>query len=352
MQQIIAFILSFFYLFLTPWNSFAQPNIIPETRKAPVSGPLQEDCFGVWPTEAMILGEAPWWFSESYVRKLYDQKGERSGGPYTDSLLVLYRGKLIYAFYADGYDAQTCFPQYSVTKSVISALIGIAIGEGLIQGLDDRIADYFPEAEISPEQSGKRDITVEHLLTMTSGLVGDPLFSEAGFWDAAGADPNPGKFLLERIPLQYNPGTKFSYDSIAIHLLALLLNRVLEQSVLDYAKEKLFEPLGMDSVRWDAWGSVVWGGSGIFMTAEDMARFGYLYLNYGRWEDRQIIPGDWVARSPSRAKVPGGYGLTFWNKDEFPLYLTNAYEAGGAGGQLISVYPFADTVIVRTGHWD
>ena len=104
----------------------------------------------------------------------------------------------------------------------------------------------------------------------------------------------------------------------------------------------------MTSVIWDtAKDGASYGGFGISMTPRDMARFGYLYLNYGRWEDKQIVPAEWVAQSPPRSKSLKAYGRLFWNIELTPF--DQSYEANGTFGQLICIYPETDTVVVRTG---
>jgi len=351
-MKFIASIVSILYLFLIPFNPKAQPNNIPETRRAPIAGELmdmtlQEDRYGVWPTEKMTPGGAPWWFSKKLLQALYTSKGLWDGGVHTDGLLVLYKGKMIYENYADGWDQEKPHAMHSVTKSVVSALVGIAIGEGHIGSIQDKVIDYLDDAVIPAGQESKNDMTIEHLLTMTSGILCETEEEWDGFFESQ-TDSALYAFLL---PQKKAPGKKYMYDNVAPSILLGIIERAAKRDALDYAQEKLFGPLGMTSVEWEtAADGLPFGGFGISMTPRDMARFGYLYLNYGRWEDTQIIPGDYVARSRSRSINPSGYGYMFWNNEAFPLSFTNAYEADGAYGQFISIYPFADMVVVRTGH--
>jgi CubicO group peptidase (beta-lactamase class C family) len=359
--KIIAFFMSVLSIFAV-WNWYGQPNNIPETRVPSFEGELAPDKYGVWPTKAFTEGEKPLWLSTAALEALFPVAGLVVSGTHTSSLLVLHKGELVYERYADGVEPDSPLSVASVTKSVLSALVGIAIGEGYIAGVDQKVIDFFPEAEamLSPGQESKRDMTVEHLLTMTSGL-GDLYTSYEGFLELV-MQPDIGLacFLGEQVN---PPGTKYYYGWDAM-LLGAVLSRAIGRDLFAYAKEKLFDPLGMDSVDWmlygrnglDEDGKVMLFGednftystsSGLLLSPRDMLRFGYLYLNEGRWEDRQIIPADWVTKTPPRAKTPLSYGYLFHNNMLLPF--SGAYEATGACGQWISVLPFLDTVIVRTG---
>ena len=121
----------------------------------------------------------------------------------------------------------------------------------------------------------------------------------------------------------------------------------MKENLFSYAKRKLFKPLGMKSVTWDAaQDGRNFGGFGINMTPRDMARFGYLYLNNGRWENKQIIPADYVAVTPPRSKAKRAYGYLFWNYPMLPF--DSSYQANGAYGQYIDILPEYDIVIART----
>ncbi len=325
------------------WIVTAQPNDTPETRTPPFEGELAPDKYSIWPTEEFTVATDPFLWGGG-LELLYSAQGLVSGGGKNESLLVLQKGKLVYEHYADGWDAEKPHAMYSVTKSVLSALVGIAIGEGKIKGIDQKVIDFYPDAVIAPGQESKRDMTVGHLLTMTSGLPGDG--NATVYPDASVTDYY--KFAFE-LPQVTAPGKRFAYSSFAgSAALAGVVERAVGKSIFDYAKEKLFDPIGMQSVQWskNPDGSHP-GGYGISMTPRDMLRFGYLYLNYGRWEDRQIIPAGWIAVTPPKSKLPMAYGNLFWN---FPLLpLGDSYEAIGVTGQFITILPEYDTVIVRTG---
>ena len=334
-----------------PWvvNPAAQPDHHPERRvyagKTQTGTGMPVDKYGVWPTEDFTPGDPPFWLRPAWLRSFFDKADLRPGNQ-MDSFLVLHKGRLVYEEYYNGFDADTPHFMASVTKSVVSALVGIAIGDGLIGGVKDRVIGYFPEAASLPGwEESKRDMTIEHLLTMTSGILADTV----EIWDGYFAeDQEDGALYAFLLPQKYAPGEKYQYDSIAPSILLGIIERASGQNLLAYANEKLFGPLGMESVQWETTADgLPTGGFGIDMTPRDMARFGYLYLCLGRWEDAQIIPAEYVVRTPPRSKTISAYGFTFRNVDIMPF--TGAYLATGSGGQRIVIFPALDMVFVCTG---
>jgi len=339
--KIIAWILSFLSFFMF-WSPNAQPNNIPETRVSPYGEELPPDKYGVWPTQDFTAGKAPDWLKPSKILKKIEKNNNYS---WSDGFLVLHKGEIVHEEYFNGYDKDTPHYMASVTKSVTSALVGIAVGEGLIGGVQDKVVDYFPDAVIPAGQESKKDMTIEHLLTMTSGILCEAEADWNSYFSEDMTDAALWAFLL---PQKTAPGKKFAYDNVAPSILLGIIERTSGQNALDFAREKLFEPLGMRSVQWDTTADgLPCGAFGISMTPRDMARFGYLYLNYGRWEDKQLLPADWVVKTPPRAMASRAYGYMFWNYRLEPF--SGAYEANGAGGQFIIIQPNCDTVIVRTG---
>jgi len=339
--KIIAAILSFLSFFAF-WNPSAQPNCIPETRAYEGEVP---DRYGVWPTAEFETASIPLGLYSPALEAVMMYKGIRNVNLFNDSVLVLYKGKLVYEHYARGWDADTPHYMASVTKSVVSALVGIAIGEGKIGGVGQKVLDFYPEAAGLPGwQESKADMTVEHLLTMTSGLPDDRYATDYKWWEAE--DTGLASFLAPQVTA---PGETFAYNTgTGMQTLACLVSRAVGKNLFEYAKEKLFGPLGMASAAWDAPADGRnYGGLGLHMTPRDMLRFGYLYLNLGRWEDKQVIPAWWVAQSGPLGKGRHSYGRLFWNYDLQPF--DNSYEAEGAMGQYICILPGQDTVIVRTG---
>jgi len=337
--KIIAWILSVLSFFAL-WSPNAQPNNIPETRTYIGEVP---DTYGIWPTKGFEQGKI-FPLVPAVLEARYFLKDLPFPASTTDSLLILYKGKLVYERYADGWDKDTPHFMASVTKSVTSALVGIAIGEGYIKGVDQKVLEFFPEAPKLPGwEESKRDMTIEHLLTMTSGIE----YDTEEKWDLVGPDAADHALSAFLIPQSTAPGTKYFYDNAAPSILLGIIARATKRGVLEYAEEKLFGPLGMTSVEW--WTTpdgLPYGAFGIDMTPRDMLRFGYLYLNNGRWEDKQIIPASYVAVTPPRSKAQKAYGYMFWNFPMLPF--DSSYQANGAFGQYIEIIPEWDMVIART----
>jgi len=310
-------------------------------------------------TAEFETGPAPDWFRPLLAEADFMVRSLSGGGsPLNESLLVMHGGKLVYERYARGWDKDTPHVMFSITKSVVSALVGIAIQEGKIKGVDQKAWDFFKDdVVLAPGQESKKDITIKHLLTMSSGLPGDDDDQEVEWWNASASsgealDSGVAAFSIPQVAAS---GERFAYSSgPGAQALACLVSRAVGMNLFEYAKKKLFEPLGMTSVRWDAAADGNnYGGFGIYMTSRDMMRFGLLYLNNGRWEGKQIIPADYVAATPPPSKLNQDYGYMFWDFADLTCieipHLKNAYYASGSFGQFICILPESDTVIVRTG---
>jgi CubicO group peptidase (beta-lactamase class C family) len=259
--------------------------------------------------------------------------------PNVRSLLVARDGRLVFEGYYGGAVANQVFDVYSVTKSVTSALVGIALADGKLESVDQRLADFFP-GYASAADSGVRRVTLADLLTMRAGFSGEPIAS-SGNWI---------KTLMTR-PLEHEPGRVFSYDSGSSHLLSAVLTKVTGEQVAALARERIFRPLGITGGwRWpDDGQGVSIGGDGLAMRARDLAKLGQLYLQEGRWNGKQVVPAAWVRRSTREhtgVGAPGqGYGYQWWVQDG-PR--GKAYAALGYGGQAIVVLPALDLVVVLT----
>lgn len=292
------------------------------------------------PTASPVPGSSP----SSSGGELPDAVGtalaevERGEAPLT-AVAVVRGGALRGEAYAPGRDAGDPQPVWSVTKSVVSALVGIAVGEGLLS-LDTPMTEVFGVvAADHPE------LTVEDLLTMRSGLdLGD---SDGGLrqleassdWVAA---------VLER-PATAPPGEQFRYCSACVHLLTAALDRV-TGGLAAWAEERLFAPLGLGEVTWDrAPDGAPIGGWGLQLTVAQMARFGQLYLAGGAWQGQQVVPAAWIRASVRPHTAAGGpfeaadvgYGYLWWVQEA-------GYAATGRGGQLIVVVPRSDLVVATT----
>jgi len=234
----------------------------------------------------------------------------------------------------------------SAAKSVLSALVGIALERGLLPGLDAPLAEVLPEEAARLDDPGKRAITLRHLLTMTSGL-GSTSGEHYGRWVSS---RNWVRAALAR-PLDHPPGETFVYSTGNSHLLAAALERAAGRDLLAWGREALFDPLGLEVAGWaeDPQGRR-FGGNSFRLTPEALGRLGRLYLAGGRWEGRQLVPADWVAES-TRAHAEGwperygAYGLHWWIP---PFERERGFLAAGYGGQFLLVLPARGAVVVVT----
>lgn len=233
---------------------------------------------------------------------------------------------------------------YSCTKSILSALIGIALERGEIGSLEDAALDYFDDIQLTDDDPRKREIRIRHLLTMTPGFDW-PEFDKP-YW-AMKRTGDWIRYVWER-PIGHVPGEVFTYNSGGSHLLAAILRKATGQSVYDYADHHLFRKLGFRKPRWNESAGVHEGGAGMHMTSRDMARFGLLYLNGGRWADEQVVPESWVLESLkphhkgfSHYEPPifGAYGYHWWVSPQTHNGHIDCHFAKGYGGQYIFIVP-------------
>ena len=278
-----------------------------------------------------------------------------------DALLVVRRGYLVFERYFGGGGPEEKHLVASVTKSFISALVGIAIDRGFIAGVHQRVLDYFPEHAAGRQDPLKRQLTIKHLLTMTSGFQWRTgRRSHELYIDRLRRSRDWVAFILSLPVMERSLGT-FQYNSGNTHLLSAILTRSTGQTAEEFAAETLFKPLGIEpptvniehtfsqadifrnkSGGWpqDPQGNSI-GGWGLALKARDMARFGTLYLNIGQWDGEQIFPTTWVADSV-RPHTPE-YGYQWWLRDVDGVF---TYAAVGQGGNHIFCLPEKDLVVV------
>jgi CubicO group peptidase (beta-lactamase class C family) len=269
--------------------------------------------------------------------------------PRLRSLLVSWKGSLVLERYYGGARASQLANIKSASKSIIAALVGIAVAKGAIMSVDQPIADYFPEIAKDPEPK-KREITIEDLLTMRSGLESTS-GREYGAWVRS---QNWVRYVLAQ-PLIDEPGTRIEYSTGTSHLLSAILTKATKKSTWQFAQEELAKPLGFTLAQWprDPQG-IYFGGNDMLMTPRQMIRFGELYENDGRIGDRALIPKPWVeqtavGRGRSRWGSDREYGLGWWIRDFGPH---KSFYAWGYGGQFIFVVPSLDLVVVTTSRTD
>jgi len=240
----------------------------------------------------------------------------------------------------------------SVTKSITSMLVGIAIERGFIDSIDVRMVDFLP-TDLRPSGGAKDDILVRHLLTHTSGFLWDENAEIVGWISSS----NPLSYILNR-PLVDTPGTDFNYSTAATHVLSAVLEEAVGVDIEVFAESYLFAPLGISSWQWerDPQG-YPFAGHGVELRTEDMAKLGVLFLNHGRWGDEQVVPADWVRQATAthfRGNSSWGpvdrvsYGLLWWlaSADDINLYM-----ALGWGGQFVVCVPALDLVVATSARW-
>jgi CubicO group peptidase (beta-lactamase class C family) len=276
---------------------------------------------------------------------LYEAAADAARLPRLRSLLVSRRGELVVERYFRGARATAPANIKSTSKSVISALVGIAIDRKLIPGVETPIARWFPERLGPRAETEKRKITVEDLLTMRSGLESTSI-RNYGAWvrsaDWVG-------YVLSR-PIRTAPGGPMIYSTGNYHLLSAILTNAAGKSTWAFANETLGKPLGFSFAHWprDPQG-IYFGGNEMLMTPRQMLAFGELYLRRGVAGGRQVVPEAWIEAS----LVPRGrsdwsgqlYGYGWWIRD---MGGRRVFYAWGYGGQFIFVVPEHETVIVTT----
>lgn len=268
-----------------------------------------------------------------------------------DSLLIARHGKIVLDTYYAPYSAEIPHIINSATKAVIGTLAAMAMKDGLLDSTDHPVLDFFADRDIANVDDRKKAITVQHLLDMTSGIYwreptdGPPVT----FFEMERSRDWTG-FVLDR-PMFNTPGDIFDYNSGNPHLLSAILTRLTGMSAEDYARAKLFGPLGITDWKWrrDPQG-VSTGGNGLALLPRDMAKIGYLYLRHGQWEDKTLVPPTFVERA-SHATIDMNlkfepdfrYSNFFW-----ALPKRNVYMAIGYHCQVIMVFPALDMVAVTT----
>ncbi len=277
------------------------------------------------------------------------------------SILIVKDDRLVFEEYFYDYSLGNRHDLASVTKSITSLLVGLAIEQGYIEGVDEKVLSYFPEYLPLRQPDERKDgITIEDLLTMRHGLACDD-------WDPTSVAYHKTNFYTDQpdlvkatlnLPVEVSPGSQFSYCSASTVVLGAILTKATGMSIAEFAKRYLFAPLGLDITRW---GSLLGGwtdtGGDLQMSPRDMARLGLLMLHNGNWNGEQIIPEDWIHQSIQEhvslefnQTWGKNYGYLWWLSD-VPIAGTNvhSFAASGAGGQVIAIFPDLDMVIVITG---
>ena len=278
------------------------------------------------------------------------------------SVMIVRDDSVIYEHWANGAHPDSLHVLYSVSKTFTSLGVGMAIADGLLS-LDEHIVDIFPGYLPDSVSSNLAQMTVEDLLTMSSGHAHAPeLYTSITKNDTASSWI--AQFLAS--PVEYEPGAVFSYNSMATYMLSAAVQIRSGQKLLDYLSTRLFEPLGIEGAVWDeSPEGINPGGWGLHLRTEDLAKTGQLMLDRGKWQGKQLVPAEWIDRMSARhvQSVQGtpnsleyiptdedfansdwvqGYGYQVWRCRH------NAYRADGSFGQFIVVIPDYDTVVAMT----
>ena len=285
---------------------------------------------------------------EQLIKKIIHTKEYEN----THSILIAKRDKLVFETYFDGYNHNIPHDLRSASKSISSAVIGIAIDDKIIENVDQKLYEFVPKAYQYTKNPLKSKITIKDLLTMSSGLDVNKMAEEGNYQESN----NWLKTVLEA-PIVKAPGTYADYGSANPFLLGVILNERLDKPLELYMDEKLFAPLGIRNYinQTEGTETTPYFGGGMHLTSRDMLKFGQLYLNKGIWKEKRIISENWIDESFKKhtrlqdQKEKNEYGYLWWHYTYIiDGKVINSIEARGAGGQYIFVIPELESVIVIT----
>ncbi|WP_270180954.1 serine hydrolase domain-containing protein [Alkalihalobacillus sp. CinArs1] len=271
-----------------------------------------------------------------------------------EGFLVIRNGYIVAENYGGEFDQDKPHPIYSVTKSLTSALTGVAIQKGALNSVEEKVMTYIPKENIESMNPHKENVTIKHFLTMSSGLdfteQTQKGFYESETWEAFMKGNDPAIYILNR-PLRENID-EWNYSTGDARVVSRVLQEATGKPLSDFAEESLFEPLGIENVEWPTDRSgTSFGGTGVLMTPRDMARLGYLYLNDGEWEGEQLFPKGWVEESTKAHVSTGGnfdgddYGYYFWLKE---VNGHDTFRGMGLYGQYLVMVPDLNLLVVQT----
>lgn len=259
------------------------------------------------------------------------------------SFMMLRHGKVIAEAWWAPESADKPHVLWSLSKSFTSTAIGFAVSEGLLD-IDDPVSKFFPESLPDNPSNELQAMRVRDLLTMSTGHENEPKVRDKTDWIR--------EFLAH--PVRYEPGSRFVYNTPATFMQSAIIQKITGQTTLEYLKPRLFEPLGIEAPKWDTNPQgITLGGYGLFLRTEEIAKFGQLLLQKGKWYGRQLIPEDWVDLATSKQVSNGtnpdsdwnqGYGFQFWRCRH------NVFRGDGKDGQFCVVMPDLDVVVVMTAN--
>ena len=277
--------------------------------------------------------------SSDALRQFVDKLDREIEGMH--SVMVVRHGQVVAEGWWTPYAAERQHVLYSLSKSFTSTAVGLAVAEGKLS-IDDQVLKFFPEDAPAEPGANLKAMRVRDLLMMSTGHQDEP---------PTAADVVSARTFLAQ-PVPHLPGTHFKYNTAATFMLSAIVQKVTGETVLDYLKPRLFEPLGIDHPVWDTnFQGISLGGYGLRVRTEEIAKFGLLYLHQGNWNGKKILPAAWVAQATARQTSNGsdpdsdwnqGYGFQFWRCRH------NIFRGDGAFGQFCVVMPDQDTVVAIT----
>ena len=260
------------------------------------------------------------------------------------SIIVIRHDAIVLERYFNAGHAQYASNVFSTSKSILSSLVGIAIEEGYLDDVDQTVADLLPDYFADIDDLAKGEVTLRHMLTMTPGM---PWEEDMDYFLGTFYADDPVQAVWE-YPMFAEPGETFRYHTGMTHTMSKILTQVTGMTTCDYAYQVLFDPLDITVEHWsiDPAGVFI-GGTHLFLTARELARFGLLFLHDGEWNGEQVVPADWVAESTQHSGLGDfeRYGYWWW------LAEIGGYDvvaALGMGGQLIFIIDDLDLVVVST----
>ncbi len=267
-------------------------------------------------------------------------------------LLVYKDNQIVKEMYFIG-DSSTLHDVRSVTKSIMSTLVGIAVDKQIIKSEKNKIGDYL-DIYAHTLDTNKEAIKISEILSMTSGISGNELVNAYEYINWLNA-PHQIAFTLNKVSDQ-KPGKRFTYNSGVSHLLSGVLTNASHESCYQFAQKNLFQALGITDFKWQTDNQGYYnGGAGLQLAPKDMLKFGQLYLNKGVYNGIRVVSEDWITKATSFKISTNGidkygkyYGYLWWIGN---VGKHNYYFAGGYGGQLIVVVPDLDLIVIATNNW-
>jgi len=271
-------------------------------------------------------------------------------------VLVISKGYIVAEqYYSNDFNADSLHRIYSCTKSITSSAIGIAINEGYIENINQPVLEYFTGFDIENPNPLKETMTIRHFLTMSAGLewkeMDYPYDDERNTYNQWIQSDDPVSFVLNR-PLIHVPGEEYDYSTGYSHVLSAIIERSTGIKLDQFVNEKIFLPLGVQHYYWPKdINGIPYGGNGVRLMPRDMAKIGYLYLRKGRWENKQIVPEEWVLES-SQNHIQMKYITDYYYGYHWWVHPDGRYAAVGYAGQWIFVIPEHDLVVVFINNFD